>query len=134
MLPRLLRAKKALQESAEDEEDPKQVKSPSIVNISSLLGQQGGSGAAVYAAAKGGVICEIFSEIECELYCAKCGVAFSRALAEEYGRMGIRVNTIVPGFIDTNMIHDGVGEDFPFIIYTLLLSFHIEHDKLCAGI
>jgi NAD(P)-dependent dehydrogenase (short-subunit alcohol dehydrogenase family) len=128
MLPGLLRAKQARREQIEKWDDERPVKSPCIVNISSLLGQHGGAGAAVYAAAKGGIICEIFSKIADESYYAKCSVAFSRALAEEYGRMGVRVNTIVPGFIDTNMINDGVGEEFPFIIYTSLLSFHMNHN------
>jgi 3-oxoacyl-[acyl-carrier protein] reductase len=30
-------------------------------------------------------------------------LGLSRALAVEYGRLGIRVNTILPGFINTDM-------------------------------
>lgn len=59
--------------------------SPVIINISSLLGLQGGHGAAAYAASKAGLL------------------AASRALVSELGPWGIRVNTVCPGFIDSGM-------------------------------
>ena len=56
-----------------------------IVNISSLLALQGGRGASVYAASKAGIL------------------GLTRALASELGPAGIRVNAIVPGYIETDM-------------------------------
>ncbi|MFJ9691426.1 3-oxoacyl-[acyl-carrier-protein] reductase [Kitasatospora sp. NPDC101183] len=60
-------------------------KSGSIVNLSSVAGVYGHAGQTNYAASKAGII------------------AFSRSLAKEVGRYGIRVNTVAPGFIETDM-------------------------------
>lgn len=57
----------------------------SIINISSVAGLVGVMGQTNYAASKGALL------------------AFTRALAAELGAKGIRVNAIVPGFIDTDM-------------------------------
>ncbi len=56
-----------------------------IVNLSSVAARQPGRGAAVYAGTKG------FLE------------SFTRALAVEVGRKGVRVNAIAPGLIETGM-------------------------------
>ncbi len=56
-----------------------------IVNISSIAGLVGAAGQTNYAASKGGLL------------------AFTRALAAEFGPKGIRVNAVVPGFIETDM-------------------------------
>jgi 3-oxoacyl-[acyl-carrier protein] reductase len=61
-------------------------KQASIVNISSLTGILGTEGQSNYAASKGGII------------------AFTRSLAREIAQHGIRINTIIPGLIDTDMI------------------------------
>lgn len=57
-----------------------------IVNIASDAGRVGSSGEAVYSAAKGGVI------------------AFTKAIAREVARHGIRVNCVCPGPTDTPLL------------------------------
>ncbi len=54
-----------------------------IVNISSINALRGKFGQSNYAASKGGII------------------AFTKAVAREVAREGIRVNAVAPGFIDT---------------------------------
>ena len=56
-----------------------------IINISSVVGSSGNAGQTNYAASKAGI------------------EGFSRALAKEIGSRGITVNSVAPGFIDTDM-------------------------------
>ena len=56
-----------------------------IINITSASASIGNKGQANYAAAKSGV------------------EAFSRSLAKEVGRRGITVNSVAPGYIETDM-------------------------------
>jgi len=56
-----------------------------IVNVASFAASVGVSSEAAYCASKGGV------------------VAFTHALALENARHGVRVNSIAPGYVDTDM-------------------------------
>ncbi|MGD9330239.1 MAG: 3-oxoacyl-ACP reductase FabG [Desulfobacterales bacterium] len=63
-------------------------KKGSIVTLSSVSGIMGNRGQVNYSAAKAGLI------------------GASKALAAEVGRLGIRVNVVAPGLIDTEMTKD----------------------------
>ena len=56
-----------------------------IVNLTSIVGLTGNAGQANYAAAKAGIL------------------GFTKSLAKEIASRGITVNSIAPGFIDTDM-------------------------------
>jgi 3-oxoacyl-[acyl-carrier protein] reductase len=57
-----------------------------IVNVSSLSGMTGVPGQTNYSAAKGGVI------------------AFTRSLAQEMARFGVRVNAVAPGLVESDVV------------------------------
>lgn len=59
-----------------------------IINISSVVGATGNAGQTNYAASKAGL------------------VGFSKSLAREIGSRNITVNTVAPGFIDTDMTRE----------------------------
>jgi 3-oxoacyl-[acyl-carrier protein] reductase len=56
-----------------------------IVNVASIVGYTGYSGLSVYSATKASII------------------GFTRSLAREVGPLGINVNAVAPGFLDTEM-------------------------------
>jgi len=56
-----------------------------IVNVASITGFSGHSGLSVYSGTKASLI------------------GFTRSLAREVGRMGVNVNAVAPGFVDTDM-------------------------------
>ncbi|MCP4125682.1 MAG: 3-oxoacyl-ACP reductase FabG [Gammaproteobacteria bacterium] len=59
-----------------------------IINVGSVVGATGNPGQANYAAAKSGM------------------VGFAKSLAREVGSRNITVNTVAPGFIDTDMTRE----------------------------
>jgi len=77
-----------------------------IISITSVVGAMGNAGQSNYAAAKAGIM------------------GFTKSLAREVGARGITVNTIAPGFIETDMT-DSLPED-----QKLLLSAQIPMGRL----
>ena len=78
-----------------------------IINISSLLGVKGGKGSAAYSAAKAGVLGNTTqSPIQQPLMLL---IGLTRSLAAEIGEAGVRVNAIVPGYIETQMTRGTVS-------------------------
>ncbi|MEH7454338.1 3-oxoacyl-ACP reductase [Gottfriedia acidiceleris] len=59
-----------------------------IVNISSVIGQAGGFGQTNYSAAKAGMI------------------GFTKSLALELAKTNVTVNSVCPGFIETDMVNE----------------------------
>jgi len=59
-----------------------------IINVSSIIASTGYNGLSVYGATKA------------------ASVGFTRSLAREVGKVGITVNAIAPGFIDTELTQD----------------------------
>lgn len=70
-------------------------RSGSIINVSSLAGLKATPGGAAYCASKFAVI------------------GITQAVAIEYGKYNVRVNCIIPGWIDTPMVHRLFGEKLP---------------------
>jgi 3-oxoacyl-[acyl-carrier protein] reductase len=62
-----------------------------IVNVGSIVGFTGYRGLSVYGATKAAIM------------------GFTRSLAREIGPLGINVNAVAPGFVDTEMTRD-LGE------------------------
>ena len=63
-----------------------------VVNVASIVGFTGYSGLSVYSATKASLI------------------GFTRSLAREVGRLGVNVNAVAPGFLDTAMTQGLDGE------------------------
>ena len=61
-------------------------RTPAVVLVSSITASRGIAGQAIYAASKAAV------------------AALARSAAKEFGRQGIRVNAVEPGFIATDML------------------------------
>ena len=63
-----------------------------VINISSIIASTGFNALSVYAATKASL------------------VGFTRSLAREVGRIGVTVNAIAPGFVDTELTK-GLGDE-----------------------
>ena len=74
------------------------LKRGAVVSIASVAGLLGNRGQANYSAAKAGLI------------------GASRSVAAEVARLGIRVNVVAPGLIETDMIKDAPVENIKAII------------------
>ena len=70
----------------------KQSSTAAVVNVASIQGLRGQPDALAYATAKGGL------------------VNMTRCMAVDFGPMGIRVNAVAPGFINTRMAQLSTGD------------------------
>lgn len=82
--------------------------SGSIVTIASIEGLEGTEGGSCYNASKGGV------------------VLLTRNMANDYGRRNIRINAVCPGFIDTPLLRNTLGDP----AFSAQLQLVTQHHKL----
>lgn len=87
-----------------------------IVNISSITAVTGYSGLAAYGATKSAII------------------GFTRALAREVGCMGINVNAVAPGFVETDMTVGLKGENLQRITHRCALRRLPEVEDIASAI
>ncbi len=85
-----------------------------IINISSVVGEMGNAGQSNYAATKAGV------------------AGFARALAREIGSRNITVNTVAPGFIDTDMTHVLPDDQKQFLLGQIPLARLGKPEEIAA--
>jgi 3-oxoacyl-[acyl-carrier protein] reductase len=87
-----------------------------IVSITSVVGSTGNAGQANYAAAKSGVI------------------GFTRSLARELGSRNVTVNTVAPGFIDTDMTRSLPEEHKTALLGNIPLGRLGQAEEIAAGV
>jgi 3-oxoacyl-[acyl-carrier protein] reductase len=87
-----------------------------IVNVASIIGFTGYSGLSVYAATKSSML------------------GFTRSLAREVGRLGINVNAVAPGFVDTEMTHGLTGEQRAQVVRRSALRRLAEVDDIANAV
>jgi 3-oxoacyl-[acyl-carrier protein] reductase len=87
-----------------------------IVNIASIVAGTGYSGLSVYSATKASLI------------------GFTRSLAREVGRMGVNVNAVAPGFVDTEMTHALTEEHREQIVRRSALRRLVDIDDVANAV
>ncbi|GMR08546.1 MAG: 3-oxoacyl-ACP reductase FabG [Gammaproteobacteria bacterium] len=87
-----------------------------IISITSIVGVMGNAGQTNYGAAKAGVI------------------GFSKSLAREVGSRGITVNTVAPGFIDTDMTRALSDEQCEMMLTNIPLGRLGQPDEIAAAV
>jgi 3-oxoacyl-[acyl-carrier protein] reductase len=87
-----------------------------IVNISSIIGSTGYSGLSVYGATKASLI------------------GFTKSLARGVGRMGVNVNAVAPGFVDTDMTQGLTEEQRGKIVRRSALKRLAEVDDVANAV
>ncbi len=87
-----------------------------IVNIASITAFTGYSGLSVYGATKASLI------------------GFTRSLAREVGRMGVNVNAVAPGFVDTDMTQELTDEHRQQIIRRSALKRMVGIDDIANSV
>ncbi|MDT8397934.1 MAG: 3-oxoacyl-ACP reductase FabG [Pseudomonadales bacterium] len=85
-----------------------------IISISSVVASSGNGGQTNYAASKSGI------------------EGFSRALALEIGSRGITVNTVAPGFIDTDMTRSLPEEQMQALLAKIPLARYGKPEEVAA--
>jgi 3-oxoacyl-[acyl-carrier protein] reductase len=92
-------------------------KSGSIINIASICGDEGGMrGQTAYSSSKGAVI------------------ALTKTAAKELGQFNIRVNSVSPGFIDTDMFRSGPSVIQKELVDGVYLSSRVGQPDEVAGV
>ena len=87
-----------------------------IVNIASITAFTGYSGLAVYAGTKASL------------------VGFTKSLAREVGRMGVNVNSVAPGFVDTDLTQELKNEHRQQIIRRSALKRLADADDVASAV
>lgn len=87
-----------------------------IVNVASIVSFTGYKGLAVYAATKASF------------------VGFTRSLAREVGSLGINVNAVAPGFMDTDMTEGLTGKQHGQIVRRSALGRLAEVDDVANSV
>ena len=87
-----------------------------IVNISSIIGFTGYSGLSVYGATKASML------------------GFTRSLAREVGKLGVTVNAVAPGFMDTEMTNSMADEQRAKIAGRAALRRLVDVEDVAASV
>lgn len=90
--------------------------SPCIVNVASLAGLTGKEGQVSYATSKGAI------------------VGLTQWLGRRYGKQGLRINTVAPGFIRTEMVDALEPEMFEHILAGTALKRMGEADEVASAV